>query len=109
MFSYTIAFSIQLNVWLNRLIVEDFIEEKIWEKHRVKRQEVEESLTHRQAIRLRHGKNPVRTVVIGATQTGRPLKIILEFQGRGRYFLVTAMDLNAKERRRYEKKIKGHS
>ena len=73
-------------MWLNRLLVEDFIEEKIWEKHRVKRQEVEESLTHRQAIRLRHRENPVRTIVIGATQTGRLLKIILEFQGRGAIF-----------------------
>ena len=97
-----------VNVWLNKLIVKDFIEEKIWEKHRVKQHEVEEALTHRQAIRLRHKKNPVRLVVIGGTQTGRLLKIILEFQGKGRYFLVTAMDLNAKEKKHYGKKIKGH-
>jgi hypothetical protein len=96
-------------VWLQKLIVEPFIEEKIWEKHRVKRYEVEEVLTHRHAIRLRHRKDPVRTVVIGATQGGRLLKVILEFQGGGHYFLVTAMDLNTKEKRGYGKKVKGHS
>ena len=48
-------------------------------------------------------------VVVGATHTGRLLKIILEFQGKGRYFLVTAMDLNPKEKRQYGKKIKGHT
>ena len=95
-------------MWINRLVIEDFIEEKIWQKHRVRRYEVEEALTHRQAIRLRHRKEPLRSVVIGATQTGRMLKIILEFQGKGRYFLVTAMELGPKERKQYGKKIKGH-
>jgi hypothetical protein len=70
---------------------------------------VDEVLAHRQAIRLRHKRDPVRVVVIGRTQARRLLKIILQFQGRGRYFLVTAMDLNGKERTRYEKKIPGHS
>ncbi len=96
-------------MWIGRLIVEDFIEEKIWQKHRVRRYEVEEALTHRQTIRLRHRKDPLRSVAIGATQTGRMLKIILEFQGKGRYFLVTAMDLTLKEKRQYGKKIKGHT
>jgi uncharacterized DUF497 family protein len=96
-------------LWLNKLIIENFIEEKIWEKHRVKRQEVEEVLAHRQAIRLTHKKDPVRVVIIGATQARRLLKIILQFHGRGRYFLVTAMDLNLKERKQYGKKIAGRS
>jgi len=96
-------------LWLNQLIVTAFIAEKIWEKHRVRRYEVEEVLAHRQAIRLRHKRDPVRVVVIGGTQARRLLKIILQFQGRGRYFLVTAMDLTGKERTRYEKKIAGHS
>ena len=96
-------------MWLQKLIIRGFIEEKIWEKHRVRRHEVEEALTHRQAIRLRHKKEPVRSVVIGATQGGRLLKIILEFRGKGSYFLVTAMELNAKEKRHYGKKIKGRS
>ena len=95
-------------MWISRLVIEDFIEEKIWQKHRVRRYGVEEALTHRQAIRLRHRKEPLRSVVIGATQTGRMLKIILEFQGKGRYFLVTAMELGPKERKQYGKKIKGH-
>jgi uncharacterized DUF497 family protein len=96
-------------LWLNKLIIENFIEEKIWEKHRVKRQEVEEVLAHRQAIRLTHKKDPVRVVIIGATQARRLLKIILQFHGRGRYFLVTAMELNPKERKQYGKKITGRS
>lgn len=96
-------------MWINGLVIEDFIEEKIWQKHRVRRYEVEEVLTHRQAIRLRHKRDPVRIVVVGATHTGRLLKIILEFQGKGRYFLVTAMDLTHKEKRQYGKKIKGHT
>ncbi len=97
------------NVWISRLIIEDFIEEKIWQKHRVRRYEVEEALTHRQAIRLRHKRDPVRIVVVGATHAGRLVKVILEFQGKGRYFLVTAMDLTPKEKRQYGKKIKGHT
>lgn len=96
-------------MWLNKLIVKPFIAEKIWEKHRVRRHEVEEVLAHRQAIRLRHKRNPLRVVIIGATQARRLLKIILEFHGRGRYFLVTAMDLSAGERKQYGKKITGHS
>ena len=96
-------------MWLNKLIIRKFIEEKIWEKHRVKRQEVEEVLTYRRAIRLRHRKNPVRVIVVGATQARRLLKIILQFHGRGRYFLVTAMELNPKERKQYGKKIAGGS
>lgn len=96
-------------MWLHKLIVRRFIEEKIWEKHRVRRHEIEEALAHRRAVRLRHRKDPVRSVVIGATQGGRLLKIVLEFQGGGSYFLVTAMDLDAKEKRHYGKKIKGRS
>jgi len=96
-------------MWLKRLIVEDFIEEKLWEKHQVTREEVEECLVNGRSIRLRHKRNPVRLVVLGATQSGRLLKIILEFQGRGQYFLVTAMNMEAEERKRYGKKVKGHS
>jgi hypothetical protein len=96
-------------LWLSRLIVKTFIEEKIWEKHRVTRYEIEETLTHRRAIRLRHKKNPVRVVVISATLARRLLKIVLQFHGKGRYFLVTAMDLTARERKQYGKKITGHS
>jgi hypothetical protein len=47
--------------------------------------------------------------VLGATQNGRLLKVILQYQGQGQYFLVTAMDMESKEKRRYGKKIKGHS
>lgn len=68
-------------MWLRKLIVADFIEEKIWEKHQVTRLEVEECLVNRRSVRLRHAKNPTRSVVLGATPNGRLLKIILEFQG----------------------------
>jgi hypothetical protein len=96
-------------LWLSRLIVKAFIEEKIWEKHQVTRYEIEEALTHPRAIRLRHKKNPVRVVVISATFARRLLKIVLQFHGKGRYFLVTAMDLTVRERKQYGKKITGHS
>ena len=109
LFSWNVAPSILYELWLDKLIVKAFIEEKIWEKHRVRRHEIEEVLAHRQAIRLRHKQNPVRVVIIGATQARRLLKIILQFHGKGRYFLVTAMDLTAKERKQYGKKITGHS
>jgi hypothetical protein len=96
-------------LWLSRLIVKAFIEEKIWEKHRVARYEIEEALTHRRSIRFRHKKNPVRVVVISATVARRLLKIVLQFHGKGRYFLVTAMDLTARERKQYGKKITRHT
>jgi uncharacterized DUF497 family protein len=96
-------------VWLKKLIVADFIKEKIWEKHQVSRLEVEECLVNRRNVRLRHKKNPARSIVLGATENGRLLKIILEFQGQGRYFLITALEMEPKEKRRYGKKIKGNS
>ncbi|MGH7810588.1 MAG: hypothetical protein ACREP5_09965 [Candidatus Binatia bacterium] len=98
-----------MKLWLSKLIVTVFIEEKIWQKHRVRRYEIEEVLAQRQTIRLRHKKDPIRIVVVGATQARRLLKIILQFHGRGRYFLVTAMDLTSKERKQYGKKITRHS
>lgn len=94
-------------MWLKKLIVEPFIEEKLWEKHQVTREEVEDCLRNRRSIRLRHKKNPVRVVILGVTQRARLLKVILEFQGRGQYFLVTAMNMEPEERRRYGKKVKG--
>ena len=96
-------------MWLKKLIVADFIEEKIWEKHQITRAEIEECLVNQRSMRLRHKKNPVRSIVLGVTQVGRFLKIILEFHGQGRYFLVTAMDMEPKEKRRYGKRIKGRS
>jgi hypothetical protein len=96
------------NLWLSKLIVTAFIEAKVWEKHRVTRYDIEEALTHRRAIRLRHKQDPVRVVVMGATIAGRLLKIVLQFHGKGRYFLVTAMDMTTKERKQYGKKIAGH-
>ena len=45
---------------------------------------------------------------MGATRGDRLLKIVLQFHGKGRYFLVTAMDMTAKERKQYGKKIAGH-
>lgn len=96
-------------MWLKKLIVTDFIKEKIWEKHQVSRLEVEECLVNRRHVRLKHAKNLARSVVLSATQNGRLLKIILEFQGQGRYFLVTALEMEPREKRRYGKKIKGGS
>ena len=96
-------------MWLKKLTITDFIEEKIWEKHQVTRAEVEECIINRRSLRLRHPKNPVRSIILGATDKGRLLKIVLEYHGRGRYFLVTALEMDAKEKRRYGKKIKGHS
>jgi hypothetical protein len=96
-------------LWISKLIVTAFIEEKIWDKHRVKRHEIEEVLAHRRTIRLRHRKDPIRVIIIGVTLAHRLLKIILQFHGRGRYFLVTAMDLTTKERKQYGKKITGRS
>jgi hypothetical protein len=96
-------------MWLKRLIIADFIEEKIWEKHQVTGVEVEECILSSRSLRLRHPKNPARNIILGATVRGRLLKIVLEFHGQGRYFLVTALEMDAKEKRRYGKKIKGHS
>jgi len=47
-----------VNLWLSKLIVTAFIEENVWEKHRVTRYDLEEALTHRRAIRLRRKQDP---------------------------------------------------
>ena len=75
-----------MELWLNKLIVTAFIEEKIWEKHPARRHEIEEVLAHRRAIRLRHKKDPVRVVIVGATQARRLLKIILESMEKAAIF-----------------------
>jgi len=49
-----------------------------------------------------------RKLIIGPTKEGRMITVILDHEGRGKYYPVTARDTSRKERRLYkqEKEVK---
>jgi uncharacterized DUF497 family protein len=80
-----------------QLIWDDWNEEHIG-RHRVDRDEVEYVCFSRSSlgVRIRRG----RYRVIGQTDSGRYLTVILDFVGKRRYYVVTARDADEAERRR---------
>lgn len=66
--------------------------------HEVAPEEVEE-VCHRDYITLRSYKN--RIVVIGPTATGRMLAVVLDPEGEGVYYTVSARPASRSERRYY--------
>lgn len=45
-----------------------------------------------------------RYYVLGQTETGRHLFIVLAYQGKGSVYTITARDMTLSEKRRYEKR-----
>ena len=81
------------------------IEEKIWVKHRVTVDEVEEALFNPHIEKRKPG-NDKRRYIYGRTEAGRYLFIVVEQIGPRHFFFLTAMDMDKGERRKYGSRLK---
>ena len=83
------------------------VREKLWNKHHVTHEEVEEVLDSNPRFHFAetghvHGENLYRA--IGQTDGGRHLVIIFVYKSDQSALVISARDLTAKERRQYAKK-----
>jgi uncharacterized protein len=79
--------------------------EKNWTKHAVRFTECEEVFSREPVVvpaRDRPGFREERFVVLGRTAVGRRLSIAFTFRG-GRIRVISARDMNRKERREYSR------
>ena len=81
------------------------IEEKLWVKHRITVDEVEEALLNPHIEQRKPGDRK-RRYVYGRTDGGRYLFVVVERLGLRRFFLLTAMDMDKGERRKYGSRLK---
>jgi len=85
------------------LIWTQAVVDKIWQKHRVTPEEVEEAIYDDKPICHKGASNSY--CVYGQAVSGRYLFIVLIKKGRGaRYKVITARDMQDKEKRYYEKR-----
>lgn len=88
-------------VWLETIV------EKLAWKHRVLPHEVEEALTGKCCI-FKHESGEVEgehlSNALGKTKGGRYLSVFFIKKLNNKALIITARDMNARERRRYEKK-----
>jgi uncharacterized DUF497 family protein len=88
-------------IWLSQVV------DKLARKHHVSAEEVEQVFGQRARIYfhergLRQGEDVYRA--LGRTDAGRYLVVIFIYKGQGRALIITARDMDAKERRQYGKK-----
>jgi uncharacterized DUF497 family protein len=76
---------------------------KIWRKHNIRMAEVLEVCGCRRPLFYRVGSKSY--AVLGQTEAGRYLLVILKRVGKEIYSLVTARDMEDRERRRYQKSL----
>jgi uncharacterized DUF497 family protein len=95
-------------------IYKNHILEKIWNKHGVIQEEVDEVLTDPDRITVRTGGargNNRRYLVIGESEGSRVLRVIFEEEyngdSQGRLILITAFDAPEADKRRYRRKVRG--
>lgn len=81
------------------------IEEKIWIKHRVTVDEVEEALLKLHIEKRKPGDRK-RRYIYGRTNAGRYLFIVVEQLGSRHFFLLTTMDMDRGERKKYGTRLK---
>lgn len=90
------------------------IEELIWDEwneqhvieHGVEPYEVEEAVSDPSSrfLRTRSAAEARRYIVLGLTEAGRYLFVVLEPFGRGRAYVVTARDMSDAEKRRFKRR-----
>jgi len=88
-------------IWL------EFFVEKLWRKHRVRIEEVEEVLSAEPPVRrVARGNVAGEDVysVMGRTTRGRYLIVFFVLKAGGRALVISARDMSRKEKRRYAKK-----
>ena len=81
------------------------VEEKIWVKHRVTVDEVEEALLYPHIEKRKPGDRK-RRYIYGRTNAGRYLFMVVEQVAPRHFFLLTAMDMDKGERRKYGARLK---
>jgi len=92
---------------LEAVFIPQDIEDKLWDKHQVTREEVEQVLDldprfHFAETGHVHGENLYRA--IGQTDAGRYLVVIFIYKSDQSALVISARDLSAKERKQYAKK-----
>lgn len=88
-------------IWL------DVFVEKLWRKHHVSAEEVEEVFSKRPRVRrVARGDVAGEDVysAMGQTAGGRYLTVFFVLKAGGRALVISARDMKPKERRQYEKK-----
>lgn len=88
-------------IWLDTFV------EKLWRKHRVRVDEVEEVLSEQlQVRRVARGDVAGEDVcsAMGQTEGGRYLTVFFVLKAGARALVISARDMNPKERRQYAKK-----
>ena len=88
-------------IWLEEIV------EKLWRKHHVTEDEVQEVLENRPRFRfLERGHRPAEDVylALGQTDSGRYLAIFFVLKKSGEALVISARNMTQAERRRYEQK-----
>lgn len=88
-------------IWLDTFV------EKLWRKHRVRVDEVEEVLSEQlQVRRVARGDVAGEDVcsAMGQTEGGRYLTVFFVLKAGARALVISARNMNPKERRQYAKK-----
>ncbi|MGH9839847.1 MAG: BrnT family toxin [Blastocatellia bacterium] len=88
-------------IWLRRIV------EKLAQKHGVSQQEVGEVMANRPQIRwVEKGDRPGENLysALGRTNSGRYLIVFFIYKKDRRALIISARDMSAAERKRYEKK-----
>lgn len=86
---------------IDLLLCSEETELHIWSRHRVTQAEAEEA-AYRPGLVLR-GRSPGVYEVMGRTEAGRYLTIIVRYHGKGVASIITARDMSWAGRRRYDK------
>jgi uncharacterized DUF497 family protein len=87
-------------LWLEEIV------EKLWRKHRVEPEEVEEVLAGRPMIRhIEKGHQPDEDLylALGRTDAGRYLSVFFIHKLDERALIISARDMSSSERKRYER------
>lgn len=87
---------------IQKLYWKEELREKIWDKHGVSDDEVEEVIfdTRPEVRKCSHG----RYLLHGQSQSGRYLMIVLDDEGNGVFVPVTARDMTMKEKQSFKKR-----
>jgi uncharacterized DUF497 family protein len=94
-------------VYINRVIIRDKYADKIWRKHQVDEDEVLDVLLHRKTLfrKLEKGRVAGEDLfgAYGQTKAGRYLSIFFIHKFNRDAFVISARDMDRKERKRYAK------
>ncbi len=92
---------------IKRAVIREVIVEKIWRKHRVDEDEVNEILglheTHFKKLEKGHVVGEDLYGAYGQTESGRYLSVFFIYKRDHEAFVISACDMDAKERKRYAK------